>query len=374
MLLRSPEKTTIGKHVLRWGNLSIIQLSPGNYFYNFQFQSTVIHGTIDFHRKRYRVLPLFFYSSFIALLCSLIWDKPNYNESYLAFESGTLTEEVQENDTKDKEAKAADEKYLQETEDRKFAILRSAELDLPSEDKAKKLKVIQYKVKKNETLTEIANKFHVSVESIAGSSSIQPDVLLVAGQILNIPNKQGLVYKLKKGDTLAKVADFYKVKMEDVYSENSLEDFDLLKSGQKVFLPGAVIPEAGPLWRFPVASRVITSGWGTRSYPQYKFHMALDLRANYEPVMAARKGRVIYSGWMGGYGNVVMIQHDDSYQSLYAHNSRLYVRSGDYISTGKVISRSGCTGYCFGPHLHFEVIKDGKNINPTKIIKGFSYK
>ena len=84
--------------------------------------------------------------------------------------------------------------------------------------------------------------------------------------------------------------------------------------------------------------------------------MAIDLRANYEPVYSARKGRVIYSGWMGGYGNVVMIQHDDSYQSLYAHNSRLYVRSGDYISGGKVISKSGCTGYCFGPHLHFEII------------------
>jgi murein DD-endopeptidase MepM/ murein hydrolase activator NlpD len=374
MLLRSPEKTTIGKHVLRWGNFNVIQVSPGNYFYNFQIQSNVLHGTINFHRKRYRILPLFFYAGLIASFCSLIWDRPDYNESYLAFDSTVVPEEVQENDIKDIEAKSADEKYLQETEDRKFAILRSAELDIPSVDKAKKLKVVQYKVKKNETLSEIASKFHVSVESIAGSSSIQPDVLLVAGQILNIPNKQGLVYKLKKGDTLARVADFYKVKMEDIYSENSLEDFDLLKSGQKVFLPGAVIPEAGPLWRFPVLSRMITSGWGTRSYPQYKFHMAIDLRANYEPVMAARKGRVIYSGWMGGYGNAVMIQHDDSYQSLYAHNSRLYVRAGDYISAGKVISKSGCTGYCFGPHLHFEIIKDGKNINPTKLIKGFSYK
>ncbi|MCZ8157202.1 MAG: peptidoglycan DD-metalloendopeptidase family protein [Leptospira sp.] len=374
MLLRSPDKSTIGKHVLRWGNFSVIQVSPGNFFYNFQFQSNVLHGTINFHRKRYRVIPLFFYSGLLALLCSFIWDRTEISDNYLAIESSELVEQVEENDSKDREAKAADEKYLQETEDRKYAILRSAELDIPSEDKSKKLKVIQYKVKKNETLTEIANKFHVSVESIAGSSNIQPDVLLISGQILNIPNKQGLVYRLKKGDTLAKVADFYKVKMEDVYAENSLDDFDLLKSGQKVFLPGAVIPEMGPLWRFPVASRVITSGWGTRSYPQYKFHMALDLRANYEPVMSARKGRVIYSGWMGGYGNVVMIQHDDSFQSLYAHNSRLYVRAGDYISSGKVIARSGCTGYCFGPHLHFEIIKNGKNINPTKIIKGFTYK
>ncbi|GBF49492.1 metalloendopeptidase [Leptospira ryugenii] len=374
MLLRSPEKSTIGKHVFRWGNLNVIQMSPGNFFYNFQFQSTVIHGTLDLNRKRYRVFPLFFYSGLIAFMCSLVLDRPVNNDFHLATDGLTNVEEVQENDQKDKEAKSADEKYLLETEEKKFAILRSAELDLPKDDKAKKLKVIQYKVKKNETLGEIASKFKVSVESIAGSSSIQADAILTAGQILNIPNKQGLVYKLKKGDTLAKVADFYKVKMEDIYSENSVDDFDLLKTGQKVFLPGAVIPEAGPLWRFPVASKVITSGWGVRSYPQYKFHMAIDLRANYESVYAARKGRVVYSGWMGGYGNVVIIKHDESYQSLYAHNSRLFVKAGDYVSAGNVISKSGCSGYCFGPHLHFEIIKDGKNINPTKIIKGFSYK
>ncbi|TGN18003.1 peptidoglycan DD-metalloendopeptidase family protein [Leptospira idonii] len=377
MLLRSPEKTTIGKHVLRWGNINIIQLSPGKFFYNVHLQTSVFHGTIDLNRKRYRIIPLFLTSASLALLFSLIWNKPSYDESYLDMEASSAAaavEEVQENDTKDREAKSADEKYLQETEDRKFAILRSAELDRPTEDKLKKLKVTQYKVKKNETLSEIASKFKVSAESIAGSSGIQAEVALLQGQILNIPNKQGLVYKLKKGDTLAKVADFYKVKMEDIYSENSLEDYDLLKSGQKVFLPGAVIPETGPIWRIPVTSKVITSGWGTRSYPQYKFHMAIDLRANYEPVYAARKGKVIFSGWMGGYGNAVMIQHDESYQSLYAHNSRLYVKQGDYVSAGKQISRSGCTGYCFGPHLHFEIIKDGKNINPTKILKGFSYK
>ncbi|TGN12008.1 M23 family metallopeptidase [Leptospira ilyithenensis] len=374
MLLRSPEKSTIGKHVLRWGNLNVIQLSPGKYFYNLHLQTAVFHGTIDLNRKRYRVLPLLASSATMALLLGILWDRPNYSESYLDVEPSTTIDEVQENDSKDKEAKAADEKYLLETEEKKFAILRSAELDRPAEDKLKKLKVIQYKVKRNETLSEIATKFRVSTEAIAGSSGIQPEIVLLPGQILNIPNKQGLVYKMKKGDTLAKVADFYKVKMEDIYSENTLEDYDLFKSGQKVFLPGAVIPDPLPIWKIPVLSRVITSGWGTRSYPQYKFHQAIDLRANYEPVMAARKGKVIYSGWMGGYGNAIIIQHDNAYQTLYAHNSRLYAKSGDYVSVGKVISRSGCTGYCFGPHLHFEVIKDGKNVNPSKLLRGFSYK
>ncbi|MCG6141133.1 MULTISPECIES: M23 family metallopeptidase [Leptospira] len=374
MLLRSPEKSTIGKHVLRWGNINVIQVSPGKYFYNLQSQSSVLHGTIDLNRKRYRILPLLASSFILAFFLSIIVDKQTYEESLMEKEFLSMSTEVEENDIKDKEAKLADAKYLQETEDKKMAILRSADLDALADNKNKKLKVTQYKVKKNETLSDIARRFKVSAESIAGSSGINPEVSILPGQILNIPNKQGLVYKLKKGDTLAKVADYYKVKIDDIYSENQLDDYDLFKSGQKVFLPGAVIPETGPVWRIPVVSKVITSGWGTRSYPQYKFHMALDLRANYESVYAARKGKVTYSGWMGGYGNAIILTHDDNYQTLYAHNSKLFVKEGDYVSAGKVISRSGCTGYCFGPHLHFEVIKDGKNVNPTKIIKGFSYK
>ncbi|WP_167483017.1 M23 family metallopeptidase [Leptospira perdikensis] len=374
MLLRSPEKSTIGKHVLRWGNVNVIQVSPGKYFYNLQSQSSVLHGTIDLNRKRYRILPLLISSFILAFFLSVLVDKQTYEESLMEKEFLSMSTEVEENDVKDKEAKLADAKYLQETEDKKMAILRSADLDALADNKNKKLKVTQYKVKKNETLSDIARRFKVSAESIAGSSGINPEVSILPGQTLNIPNKQGLVYKLKKGDTLAKVADYYKVKIDDIYSENQLEDYDLFKSGQKVFLPGAVIPETGPVWRIPVVSKVITSGWGTRSYPQYKFHMALDLRANYESVYAARKGKVTYSGWMGGYGNAIILTHDDSYQTLYAHNSKLFVKEGDYVSAGKVISRSGCTGYCFGPHLHFEVIKDGKNVNPTKIIKGFSYK
>ncbi|MCG6145292.1 peptidoglycan DD-metalloendopeptidase family protein [Leptospira bandrabouensis] len=374
MLLRSPDKSTIGKHVLRWGNVNVIQVSPGKYFYNLQSQSSVLHGTIDLNRKRYRILPLLTSSFILAFFLSVLVDKQTYEESLMEKEFLSMSTEVEENDIKDKEAKLADAKYLQETEDKKMAILRSADLDALADNKNKKLKVTQYKVKKNETLSDIARRFKVSAESIAGSSGINPEVSIQPGQILNIPNKQGLVYKLKKGDTLAKVADYYKVKIDDIYSENQLEDYDLFKSGQKVFLPGAVIPETGPVWRIPVASKVITSGWGTRSYPQYKFHMALDLRANYESVYAARKGKVTYSGWMGGYGNAIILTHDDNYQTLYAHNSKLYVKEGDYVSAGKIISRSGCTGYCFGPHLHFEVIKDGKNVNPTKIMKGFSYK
>jgi murein DD-endopeptidase MepM/ murein hydrolase activator NlpD len=284
-------------------------------------------------------------------------------------------QEVNEENTEpDKFAKSGDEKFLQDSEEKKWSVLRASELEVESSDKAKKLKVTSYKVKRNETLSEIANKFKVSIDSIAGSSGISPDDTIYFGQILQIPNKQGLLYKFKKGDTLAKIADFYKVKIEDIVLENGNQDYDFVRVGQKLFLPGAVIPEPKPKWVSPVRSQLITSGYGWRTFPQKKFHEALDFRANYETVMAARKGKVIYAGWMGGYGNTVVIQHDDDYKTLYAHNSKIFVKPGNYVQAGHAISRSGCTGYCFGPHLHFEVIHKGKNVNPAKILKGLKWK
>lgn len=83
MLLRSPEKSTIGKHVLRWGNVNVIQVSPGKYFYNLQSQSSVLHGTIDLNRKRYRILPLLASSFILAFFLSVLVDKQTYEESLI---------------------------------------------------------------------------------------------------------------------------------------------------------------------------------------------------------------------------------------------------------------------------------------------------
>ena len=147
----------------------------------------------------------------------------------------------------------------------------------------------------------------------------------------------------------------------------------MFKVGQKIFLPGAEVPEPPPIWVAPVSSRVITSGFGWRNYPREQFHQAWDLKANYETVYAARSGKVTYSGWLGGYGNAIIIEHTKEIKTLYGHNSKLLVREGEYIQGGKPISRSGCTGYCFGPHLHFEVIRNGENIDPKHYFKPMGF-
>lgn len=357
---------------IRIGNLTILRLQAHKIFFDYHGRQMQFSGTLDLEKKRFRLLSLFVYSFFCAFFIFILFARQDL--------APPIAEEfpesaISENTAEDREAKKGESKYLEETEAQKQAILEGKIISSEESQASRiKFKLIQYRVRKKETLADLSLRFKVPIESIAGSSGISPESSLYSGQVLSIPNKPGLVYKLKRGETLAKVTDFYKAKIEEVILENELSDSDFLKPGEVVFIPGAILPDPLPVWRIPVGSRMVTSNWGTRTFPQYKFHAALDLRANYEPVYPARKGKVVYAGWMGGYGNAVVIRHDESFQTVYAHNSKLYVRPGDFVSVNKPISRSGCTGYCFGPHLHFEMIKDGKFINPAKVIKGFVFK
>lgn len=377
MLVTQREQANrLGREVFQIGNFRVVRVSSLDYQYYFSHQTRTVQGHIDLRTKQFRLIPLFLTSFAITFVLGFSMDPTGSRiDASQAPKDTTHIVGTEENGEEDKKAKRGDEKFLQDTEEKKWAILRADELDTANNvDRSKKLTVASYRVQKNETLSEIATRFHVSIDSIAGSTGISPEDPIYPGQILQIPNKQGLLYRFKKGDSLAKIADFYKVRIEDIISENGNQDYDFVRVGQKLFLPGAVIPEPKPKWVSPAASRLITSGFGWRTFPQKKFHEALDFRSQYETVNSARKGRVIYAGWMGGYGNTVVIQHDDEYKTLYAHNSKIYVKPGDFVQAGQKISRSGCSGYCFGPHLHFEVIYKGKNINPTKVLKGLTYK
>ena len=131
----------------------------------------------------------------------------------------------------------------------------------------------------------------------------------------------------------------------------------------------------------PIAG-VITSGFGWRRHPIFKgrrFHSGVDIAGpNRTPIKASNSGKIIHSGWYGGYGKVVIITHgimqDGLYKgqkisTLYAHMSRTAVKVGTYIKKGQVVGYEGSTGYSTGPHLHFEVRVNGKPINPIKFIR-----
>ncbi|ODA44180.1 peptidase M23 [Thermodesulfovibrio sp. N1] len=120
---------------------------------------------------------------------------------------------------------------------------------------------------------------------------------------------------------------------------------------------------------------VITSQFGLRLDPidgKRRHHNGIDIAVpEGTPVRPVLSGKVIYSGYSKGYGNCVIVEHEDGIQTLYAHNSKNLVKTGDTVTPEMVIAFSGSTGRTTGPHLHFEVRKDGRAVNPLAMINNF---
>ncbi len=128
-------------------------------------------------------------------------------------------------------------------------------------------------------------------------------------------------------------------------------------------------PYSGGAFAWPSTSSYITSSYGTRTHPitgKVKTHTGLDIGAAHgTDIYAAADGTVLISGWnTGGYGNYVVIDHGGGLTTLYAHCSSLVVSAGQKVTRGQVIAKCGSTGMSTGPHLHFEVLKNGSHTNP----------
>ena len=117
---------------------------------------------------------------------------------------------------------------------------------------------------------------------------------------------------------------------------------------------------------------VITSYFGWRTHPVFgttKYHSGMDIGVDYgTPIYAADSGTVIYSGWLGGYGYAVMIDHGSGLVTLYGHNQALNVYEGQYVTKGTCIAYAGSTGYSTGPHCHFEVRLHGEVTEPLNYL------
>lgn len=129
----------------------------------------------------------------------------------------------------------------------------------------------------------------------------------------------------------------------------------------------AIPPGSGRL-AVPVPGARLTSQFGPRMHPifqEMRMHTGVDFGAAAgTPIRAAADGVVVFAGARGGYGNATIIDHGDSLATLTAHQSAIYVSPGQRVTRGQVIGAVGCTGYCTGPHLHFEVRVDGTPVNP----------
>ncbi len=125
-------------------------------------------------------------------------------------------------------------------------------------------------------------------------------------------------------------------------------------------------------WPLPSSTRV-TSEYGWRTHPIFKtkrFHDGIDIGApTGSSIVAANNGVVIYTGYYGGYGNTIIIDHGGGMSSLYAHTSKILVKNGTEVKKGDQIGLVGSTGWSTGPHLHFGVMKNGQHTNPWNYLK-----
>jgi murein DD-endopeptidase MepM/ murein hydrolase activator NlpD len=194
----------------------------------------------------------------------------------------------------------------------------------------------------------------------------------------------GIYHQVKPGENLYRIGKAYGVPFQMLSQVNGLTNPDRIEVGQRILIPGGrrslpvgvITPERARLDRpreqelpkdrrpflWPVDGGTLTSHFGPRGET---FHDGIDISApDGTPVYAARRGEVVYSEKLRGYGNVIILHHDDGYASVYAHNSAHLVGVGTRVERGQMIARIGETGRTSGPNLHFEVRKDNVARNP----------
>jgi len=244
-----------------------------------------------------------------------------------------------------------------------------------------KLSGMYHKVSKGETVWALARRYKISMQAILKANRIRnPRKDVKIGTKLFIPGAKqisspnGISYRVRSGDTVWGIAERHKIPRSDIMRANKLPSSGKIFAGQKLFLPGVsktLVDFGSPLR----AKSVVTSGYGYRRHPIHRrriFHHGVDLRAKSGTrVYAAESGKVIFVGWLGGYGKLVIVKHDNNnqYTTRYGHLSRIKVHHGQKVKRGTVIGLSGSTGYATGPHLHFEVRYKGKSANPMKYIR-----
>lgn len=130
------------------------------------------------------------------------------------------------------------------------------------------------------------------------------------------------------------------------------------------------------VWPIAMEGTYITSGYGNRLHPiqgVYKNHAGIDIsgsNVNGAPVVAAADGVVTYAGWIGGYGNCIIINHGSGIVSLYGHGSETVATVGQVVKQGDIVMKVGSTGNSTGPHVHFEIRKNGEVVDPIPYLNG----
>jgi len=250
----------------------------------------------------------------------------------------------------------------------------------PSEGILTRLGIETYIVEPGDTVSRVATRFGISINTVLWANNLSARSVLRAGQELVILPVSGVMHRVKRGDTLDAVASRYKGSTERIIAFNNLAS-RALQAGQTVIIPDGRIPPPPPpppRLRGPTFVPTAIVGklfWpvGSKRLTQYFWwrHPGIDIGTPAgTPIYAADDGIVEFTK-LGrtGYGFQIMIDHGNGMRTRYAHNSKILVSAGDQIKKGDVIAYSGNTGRSTGPHLHFEIFIGSRRVNPLQYIR-----
>lgn len=233
------------------------------------------------------------------------------------------------------------------------------------ETDSEKDKISLYVVREGDTVSTIARMFDVSVNTVIWANDLKSNGAIKPGDTLLILPVSGVKHNVKNGDTLSSIAKRYKADLKEIVRFNNLSENSELAVGITILVPDGEI-SAPPIQR---SARTYTvpnyDGYylmpvdGAVKTQRLHGYNGIDLASLYgSPVYAAAPGIVIVSkvtGWNGGYGKYIVIEHPNGTQTLYAHLSENLVTQGEIATRGEMIGRLGTSGKSTGPHLHFEV-------------------
>jgi len=250
--------------------------------------------------------------------------------------------------------------------------------------------IIKYEVKTGDTVSSIAKRYGVSVDTILWENNLEsPSTKIKPGQILQVIPTTGVSHRVKKGETVYSIAEKYDVSAQVIvdwpYNTFANDETFALAVGQVLVVPDGVMLKKKPVVPRRYYAEVTTgagqvTGTGQFVWPvsgrltqfYQSWHRGIDIANKSMPgIVAIDDGMVLLVGWPDpwAFGNRVLIDHGNGYQSFYAHLSQISVKAGDRVSRGQVIGIMGSTGRSTGLHLHLEIKQNGVAVNPLNFLK-----
>jgi len=241
------------------------------------------------------------------------------------------------------------------------------------------LKFYSYRVQKNDTFWTILARSSQDIDTLLSVNNLSTPRDITPGKKIYIPNMRGIVMKGDEAGEIRKLLASNRIRPEYVQRANRCRNFEK----EYIFVPGGKISNlerslflgTGFLYPLPRKSTPrLTSNFGMRRNPfdqrYMEFHSGVDIACpRGSDILAARNGRVVFTGYRDGYGKLVVIEHEHGYRSYYGHLSRPLVKRGQRVKRGEAVALSGNTGRTTGPHLHFEVRRGGTAVHPGVLLK-----